>query len=82
MLLACRFLLSAVIMFILFRKRIKAHFNREYLIRVLIGTWSLVRLRRARAPRLVSRTPAKNAFLTGTYCVLRTSSRSSCSRST
>ena len=34
MLLACRFLLSAVIMFIIFRKRIKAHF-------IQASTWGL-----------------------------------------
>lgn len=70
MLLACRFLLSAVIMFVLFRKRIKAHFNREYLgFGVLMGCviWSAYA---AQTLGLVDTTPGKNAFLTGTYCIL------------
>lgn len=70
MLLACRFLLSAVIMFIIFRKRIKAHFNREYLgFGVLMSCviWSAYA---AQTLGLVDTTPGKNAFLTGTYCIL------------
>ena len=70
MLLACRFLLSAVIMFVLFRKRIKAHFNREYVgFGVLMGCviWSAYA---AQTLGLVDTTPGKNAFLTGTYCIL------------
>lgn len=70
MLLACRFLLSAVIMFIIFRKRIKAHFNLEYLgFGVLMGCviWSAYA---AQTLGLVDTTPGKNAFLTGTYCIL------------
>lgn len=70
MLLACRFLLSAVIMFIIFRKRIKAHFNREYVgFGVLMGCviWSAYA---AQTLGLVDTTPGKNAFLTGTYCIL------------
>lgn len=70
MLLACRFLLSAVIMLIIFRKRIKAHFNREYLgFGVLMGCviWSAYA---AQTLGLVDTTPGKNAFLTGTYCIL------------
>lgn len=70
MLLACRFLLSAVIMFIIFHKRIKAHFNREYLgFGVLMGCviWSAYA---AQTLGLVDTTPGKNAFLTGTYCIL------------
>lgn len=69
-LLACRFLLSAVIMFCIFRKRIKAHFNREYLgFGVLMGCviWSAYA---AQTLGLVDTTPGKNAFLTGTYCIL------------
>ncbi len=69
MLLACRFLLSAVIMFIIFHKRIKAHFNREYLgFGVLMGCviWSAYA---AQTLGLVDTTPGKNAFLTGTYCI-------------
>lgn len=69
-LLACRFLLSAVIMFIIFHKRIKAHFNREYLgFGVLMGCviWSAYA---AQTLGLVDTTPGKNAFLTGTYCIL------------
>ena len=70
MLLACRFLLSAVIMFIIFHKRIKAHFNREYVgFGVLMGCviWSAYA---AQTLGLVDTTPGKNAFLTGTYCIL------------
>ena len=70
MLLACRFLLSAVIIFIIFHKRIKAHFNREYLgFGVLMGCviWSAYA---AQTLGLVDTTPGKNAFLTGTYCIL------------
>ena len=70
MLLACRFLLSAVIMFIIFHKRIRAHFNREYLgFGVLMGCviWSAYA---AQTLGLVDTTPGKNAFLTGTYCIL------------
>ena len=70
MLLSCRFLLSAVIMFVIFRKRIKAHFNREYLgFGVLRGCviWSAYA---AQTLGLVDTTPGKNAFLTGTYCIL------------
>lgn len=70
MLLACRFLLSAVIMFVIFHKRIKAHFNREYLgFGVLMGCviWSAYA---AQTLGLVDTTPGKNAFLTGTYCIL------------
>lgn len=70
MLLSCRFLLSAIIMFVIFRKRIKAHFNREYLgLGVLMGCviWSAYA---AQTLGLVDTTPGKNAFLTGTYCIL------------
>ena len=70
MLLACRFLLSAVIMFTIFHKRIKAHFNREYVgFGVLMGCviWSAYA---AQTLGLVDTTPGKNAFLTGTYCIL------------
>lgn len=70
MLLSCRFLLSAIIMFVIFRKRIKAHFNREYLgFGVLMGCviWSAYA---AQTFGLVDTTPGKNAFLTGTYCIL------------
>ena len=70
MLLACRFLLSAVIMFIIFRKRIKAHFNREYLgfgVLMCCVIWSAYA---AQSLGLVDTTPGKNAFLTGTYCIL------------
>ena len=70
MLLACRFLLSAVIMFCIFHKRIKAHLNREYLgFGVLMGCviWSAYA---AQTLGLVDTTPGKNAFLTGTYLIL------------
>lgn len=70
MLLACRFLLSAAIMFVIFRKRIKAHFNREYLgFGLLMGCviWSAYA---SQTLGLVDTTPGKNAFLTGTYCIL------------
>ncbi|MBS7158639.1 MAG: DMT family transporter [Collinsella sp.] len=70
MLLACRFLLSAAIMFCIFHKRIKAHLNREYLgFGVLMGCviWSAYA---AQTLGLVDTTAGKNAFLTGTYCIL------------
>ena len=70
MLLAWRFLLSALIMFCIFRKRIKAHFNREYLgFGVLMGCviWSAYG---AQTLGLTGTTAGKNAFLTGTYCIL------------
>ena len=70
MLLAWRFLLSSLIMFCIFHKRIKAHFNREYLgFGVLMGCviWSAYA---AQTLGLVDTTAGKNAFLTGTYCIL------------
>ena len=70
MLLSCRFLLSAIIMFVIFRKRIKAHFNREYLgFGVLMGC-VICSAYAAQTLGLVDTTPGKNAFLTGTYCIL------------
>nr|WP_187231536.1 DMT family transporter [Collinsella sp. BA40] len=70
MLLACRFLPSAAIMFAIFHKRIRAHFNLEYLgIGLLMGCviWSAYG---TQTLGLVDTTPGKNAFLTGTYCIL------------
>lgn len=70
MLLACRFLPSAAIMFCIFHKRIRAHFNLEYLgIGLLMGCviWSAYG---TQTLGLVDTTPGKNAFLTGTYCIL------------
>ena len=70
MLLAWRFLLSALIMFCIFHKRIRAHFNREYLgFGVLMGCviWSAYG---AQTLGLTGTTAGKNAFLTGTYCIL------------
>lgn len=70
LLLACRFLPSAGIMFVMFHKRIRAHFNREYLgFGLLMGCviWSAYGLQTL---GLVGTTAGKNAFLTGTYCIL------------
>lgn len=70
MLLACRFLTSALIMLCIFRKRIVAHFNFEYLrIGLLMGCviWAAYG---TQTLGLVDTTAGKNAFLTGTYCVL------------
>lgn len=69
-LLAVRFLPSAAIMFILFHKRIKAHLSFEYVgLGFMMGCviWSAYG---AQTLGLVDTTPGKNAFLTGTYCIL------------
>lgn len=69
-LLAARFLPSAAIMFILFHKRIKAHLSFEYVgLGFMMGCviWSAYG---AQTLGLVDTTPGKNAFLTGTYCIL------------
>ena len=69
-LLASRFLPSAAIMFVLFHKRIRAHLNFEYVgLGFMMGCviWSAYG---AQTLGLVDTTPGKNAFLTGTYCVL------------
>ena len=69
-LLASRFLPSAAIMFVLFHKRIRAHLNFEYVgLGFMMGCviWSAYG---AQTLGLVDTTPGKNAFLTGTYCIL------------
>ncbi|MBM6779329.1 DMT family transporter [Collinsella tanakaei] len=69
-LLACRFLFAALIMLVLFAKRIRVHFNKRNLavgalMGVLMGTaYGLQTL------GLGETTAGKNAFLTGTYCIL------------
>lgn len=69
-LLVVRFLVSAIIMLILFRRRIQAHLNRRNLV-VGIGvglvTWVAYTFQ---TTGLGLTTAGKNAFLTGTYCVL------------
>lgn len=70
MLLACRFLISAAILFVLFMKRIRVHFNRR---NIVVGCAMGVFLGLAYAFQtfgLAETTAGKNAFLTGTYCIL------------
>lgn len=69
-LLASRFLPSAALMFFIFHKRIRAHLNFEYVgLGFMMGCviWSAYG---AQTLGLVDTTPGKNAFLTGTYCIL------------
>ena len=70
MLLACRFLISAAALFVLFMKRIRVHFNRR---NIVVGCAMGVFLGLAYAFQtfgLAETTAGKNAFLTGTYCIL------------
>lgn len=70
MLLACRFLISAAVMFALFAKRITAHLNAR---NIGVGCAMGVFLGLAYAFQtlgLAETTAGKNAFLTGTYCIL------------
>lgn len=70
MLLACRFLISAAVLFALFMKRIRVHFNRR---NIVVGCAMGVFLGLAYAFQtfgLAETTAGKNAFLTGTYCIL------------
>lgn len=69
-LLACRFLASALIMLVLFGRRIARHFNAR---NILVGVAMGVALGLAYALQtlgLVETTAGKSAFLTGTYCIL------------
>ena len=69
-LLATRFLPAAFIMFMLFRERIYKHFNASNLeVGISMGVimWLAYSLQTL---GLVETTPGKNAFLTGTYCIL------------
>ena len=70
LLLACRFLIAALIMLILFFRRIRAHFNRTYIVAGLLMGTSLWAAYVLQTVGLVDTTAGKSAFLTGTYCVL------------
>ena len=70
LLLACRFLIAAAIMFVLFFRRIRAHFNRTYIVAGLLMGGSLCAAYVLQSVGLVDTTAGKSAFLTGTYCVL------------
>lgn len=70
LLLACRFLPSAIIMLVLFFKRVKVHFNkRNIAVGVAMGLimWAGYGLQ---TMGLNDTTAGKSAFLTGTYCIL------------
>lgn len=70
LLLACRFLIAAAIMLVLFFRRIRAHFNRTYIVAGLLMGGSLCAAYVLQSVGLVDTTAGKSAFLTGTYCVL------------
>lgn len=70
LLLACRFLIAALIMLALFFRRIRAHFNRTYIVAGLLMGTSLWAAYALQTVGLVDTTAGKSAFLTGTYCVL------------
>lgn len=70
LLLACRFLIAAAIMLVLFFRRIRAHFNRTYIVAGLLMGGSLWAAYMLQTVGLVDTTAGKSAFLTGTYCVL------------
>ena len=57
-------------MLILFFRRIRAHFNRTYIVAGLLMGTSLWAAYVLQTVGLVGTTAGKNAFLTGTYCVL------------
>lgn len=70
LLLGIRFTASALIMLVLFWKRIRAHFRRRYVsvgltLGLFMGLGYVFQ-----TLGLVDTTAGKNAFLTGTYCVL------------
>lgn len=70
LLLACRFLTAALIMFALFFQRIRRHLTPRYLaIGLIMGVlmWAAYSMQTL---GLVETTAGKNAFLTGTYCIL------------
>lgn len=70
LLLACRFIPAALIMLVLFFDRVRAHLNARNLI-VGLGMgllmWAAYALQTL---GLAETTAGKNAFLTGTYCIL------------
>ena len=70
LLLACRFLIAALIMLALFFRRIRTHFNRTYIVAGLLMGTSLWAAYVLQTVGLVDTTAGKSAFLTGTYCVL------------
>lgn len=70
LLLACRFLIAALIMLALFFRRIRAHLNRTYIVAGLLMGTSLCAAYVLQSVGLVDTTAGKSAFLTGTYCVL------------
>lgn len=70
LLLACRFLMAALIMLALFFQRIRRHLTPRYLaIGLIMGVlmWAAYSMQTL---GLVETTAGKNAFLTGTYCIL------------
>ena len=70
LLLSCRFIIASAIMFAIYRKSICTHLDRRYIVAgVLVGAslWAAYTLQTI---GLTDTTPGKNAFLTGTYCVL------------
>ena len=70
LLLSARFLPAALIMFVLFRRRVLAHFNRRNLV-VGLGMGVVMWLAYGvQTLGLNETTAGKSAFLTGTYCVL------------
>ena len=69
-LLYVRFLPAALVMFAVFHKRITAHFNaRNLIVGLSMGVlmWAAYALQTV---GLAYTTAGKNAFLTGTYCIL------------
>lgn len=70
LLLSCRFVGAALIMLLLFHRRVAAHLNVRYLV-VGLGMgllmWAAYGLQTL---GLVETTAGKNAFLTGTYCII------------
>ena len=69
-LLYVRFLPAALVMFVIFRKRIAAHLNaRNLIVGLSMGAlmWAAYALQTV---GLAQTTAGKNAFLTGTYCIL------------
>ncbi|MDO4596147.1 MAG: DMT family transporter [Coriobacteriaceae bacterium] len=70
LLLACRFLPSALIMFCIFHKRIRAHLSLEYVGLGFLMACVIWSAYGTQTLGLVGTTAGKNAFLTGTYCIL------------
>ncbi|MDO4437367.1 MAG: DMT family transporter [Coriobacteriaceae bacterium] len=70
LLLACRFIPAALMMLVMFNKRIRIHFNkRNIVVGVVMGIimWAAYGLQTI---GLNETTAGKSAFLTGTYCIL------------